>query len=127
MEKSDDKMANKARKWIARVKKNATQTKTELSEWEDEFLLSLDERLEKYGRAFCDPDKGAMNAPLSLLQGLKVKEIGKKAKPKEENSIKPKLKARKELKTKKSFVTKSGFKRISTKSNSKTLNDPNKV
>ena len=120
-------MANKARKQIARVKKNATQTKTELSEWEDEFLLSLDERLEKYGRAFSDPDKGAMNAPLSLLQGLKVKEIGKKTKPKEENSVKPKLKARKELKTKKSFVTKSGFKRISTKSNSKTLNDPNKV
>jgi len=75
----------------------------------------------------CDPDKGAMNAPLSLLQGLKVKEIGKKTKPKEENSIKPKVKARKELKTKKTFVTKSGFKRISTKSNSKTLNDPNKV
>ena len=69
---SDDKMANKARKWIARVKKNASQTKTELSEWEDEFLLSLDERLEKYGRAFSDPDKGAMNAPLSLLQGLKA-------------------------------------------------------
>lgn len=124
MEKSDDKMANKARKWIARVKKNASQTKTELSEWEDEFLLSLDERLEKYGRAFSDPDKGAMNAPLSLLQGLKVKEIGKKTKPKTQNNVKEKPKT---LKTKKAFVTKSGFKRKDIKSNIKTLNDPNKV
>lgn len=120
-------MANKARKWIARVKKNATQTKTELSEWEDEFLNSIDERLEKYGRAFCDPDKGAMNAPLSLLQGLKVKEIGKKTKPKEETPLKNTQKSRKEIKTKKPFVTKSGFKRKSIKSNSKTLDDPNKV
>jgi hypothetical protein len=32
-----------------------------------------------YGRAFGDPDKGAPGAPLSLMQGVKLKEISAKA------------------------------------------------
>jgi hypothetical protein len=32
-----------------------------------------------YGRAFADPDKGAPEASLSAMQGVKLKEIGAKA------------------------------------------------
>ena len=52
----------------------------ELSEWEGEFLGSVEDRLKTYGRAFGDPDKGAPGAPLSLRQGIKLKEITAKAK-----------------------------------------------
>lgn len=52
----------------------------ELSEWEDEFLGSVGERIETYGRAFADPDKGAVGAPLSAMQGRKLREIQAKAK-----------------------------------------------
>ena len=36
--------------------------------------------MKTYGRAFRDPDKGAMNGTLSLRQGVKLREIHKKAK-----------------------------------------------
>ncbi|MDO1559385.1 hypothetical protein Q0812_08080 [Brevundimonas sp. 2R-24] len=65
---------------LKRAKKVAAQTGVELSEWEDEFLGSVSERVETYGRAFADPDKGAMGAPLSAMQGQKLKEISAKAK-----------------------------------------------
>lgn len=51
-----------------------------LSEWEEEFLGSVTERVDTYGRAFGDPEKGAAGAPLSALQGRKLKEIEAKAK-----------------------------------------------
>jgi hypothetical protein len=112
-------LSYKARKWLARVRKNVDESKNELSDWENDFLNSVDERLAKYGRAFSDPDKGAINAPLSLLQGLKIKEIGKKSKPKDNNlevksfskkQSKP-LQTKKPLKAKKTLKTKTGFKR----------------
>ena len=51
----------------------------ELSDWEGEFLGSVEERIKTYGRAFADPDKGAQGAPLSMMQGRKLKEISDKA------------------------------------------------
>lgn len=51
----------------------------ELSEWEGEFLGSVETRVETYGRAFRDPDKGAPGASLSARQGRKLKEIAAKA------------------------------------------------
>jgi hypothetical protein len=53
-----------------------------LSDWEGEFLGSVEERVTKYGRAFHDPEKGYLGASLSVLQTMKLKEIVKKAKPK---------------------------------------------
>ena len=50
-----------------------------LSEWEGEFLGSVEGRLETYGRAFGDPEKGGPNASLSIRQSVKVKEIVAKA------------------------------------------------
>jgi hypothetical protein len=61
----------KAKKIVADVK---------LSDWEGEFLGSVEERVERYGRAFRDPEKGGPAAALSVLQTLKLKQIARKAK-----------------------------------------------
>ncbi len=53
-----------------------------LSDWEVEFLEEVEERIEKYGSAFADPDKGGDGEALSALQQIKLKEIDKKARGK---------------------------------------------
>ena len=58
----------------------AAEARRLLSEWEAEFLDSVEERLEEYGSAFADPEKGDLDEPLSRLQLAKLKEIEKKAK-----------------------------------------------
>jgi hypothetical protein len=58
-----------------------------LSDWEGEFLQSVGGRVERYGRAFRDPEKGAPSASLSMLQGAKLKEITAKAKGKTRKSF----------------------------------------
>lgn len=78
---SDPAITKRAIGLVARIKKAGLAAKTSeqsLSEWEGGFLDSLEERLEKYGSAFNDPDLGAMNAPLSLRQGLKLMQIKRK-------------------------------------------------
>lgn len=77
----DPKMTKRAQRHVARVRKKAQMRGAELSEWEEEFLSSIESRLSEYGKAFSDPDKGAMSAPLSLRQGLKLKEISGTKKP----------------------------------------------
>ena len=81
----DDKKARKALRRLARAKRAAAESDaddTQLSEWEDEFLGSLEERLEKFGSAFNDPDKGNLDDALSGRQSVKLREIEKKAKGK---------------------------------------------
>jgi hypothetical protein len=73
---------------LKRARRTAARGGVELSDWEGEFLGSVEQRIKTYGRAFADPDKGAMGAPLSLMQGLKLKEISAKAAGKEK---KPKV------------------------------------
>jgi hypothetical protein len=63
---------------LKRAADKAAATPEGLSDWEAEFLTSLGERLTKFGSAFADPDKGQLSAPLSLRQGLKVRQISKK-------------------------------------------------
>ncbi len=53
----------------------------EVSDWEGEFLESVEARVQTYGRAFADPEKGAPGQALSVLQSRKLKEILTKAKP----------------------------------------------
>lgn len=50
-----------------------------LSDWEKEFLEEVEERIETYGSAFADPEKGNLEEPMSALQTRKLKEIDKKA------------------------------------------------
>jgi hypothetical protein len=68
-----------ALKALRKAKKIAETSGVKLSEWEGEFLGSVEQRLETYGRAFGDPEKGPLNSSLSLRQSVKVKEIVAKA------------------------------------------------
>lgn len=53
-----------------------------LSDWEREFLEEVEKRVETYGSAFADPEKGDREEPLSVLQQVKLKEIDRKARGK---------------------------------------------
>jgi hypothetical protein len=64
---------------LRRAKLLAARTGVELSDWEGEFLGSVEERVKTYGRAFGDPEKGAAGAALSVMQTVKLKEIAGKA------------------------------------------------
>ncbi len=65
---------------LRKARRAAERAGVKLSEWEDEFLGSVAERVKTYGRAFADPEKGAPGTPLSMMQGRKLKEITAKAK-----------------------------------------------
>jgi len=64
---------------LRRAKRAADKAGVELSAWEGEFLESVAQRVKTYGRAFGDPDKGAPGTSLSVMQGVKLKEISAKA------------------------------------------------
>jgi hypothetical protein len=53
----------------------------DVSDWEGEFLESVEGRVQTYGRAFADPEKGAPGHALSMRQSRKLKEILTKNKP----------------------------------------------
>ena len=65
---------------LKRARRTADKAGIELSEWEGEFLGSVEDRLKTYGRAFGDPEKGAAGQALSMLQAVKLREIAAKAK-----------------------------------------------
>ncbi len=71
-----------ALKALKRARKAAEASGVPLSDWEGEFLGSVEGRVTTFGRAFGDPDKGAAGEALSILQGVKLKEITAKAKGK---------------------------------------------
>ena len=80
--KVDPALTRQAINWLKRARARAEGSGEGVTEWEDDFLASVEERLERFGSAFTDPDKGQLSAPLSLRQGLKVRQIGKRgAKP----------------------------------------------
>lgn len=60
----------------------AEAARAELTDWEAEFLTSIEQRLNEYGSAFADPTLGEDGEALSRLQVMKLKEIEKKAKGK---------------------------------------------
>ena len=65
---------------LKRARRQAERAGVKLSDWEGEFLGSVEDRLKTFGRAFGDPEKGAAGEALSLLQRVKLKEIAVKAK-----------------------------------------------
>lgn len=65
---------------LKRVRRQAERAEVKLSDWEGEFLGSVEERVKTYGRAFGDPEKGAAGEALSVMQAVKLKEIAAKAK-----------------------------------------------
>jgi hypothetical protein len=76
---------------LRRAKRAADKAGIELSDWEGEFLESVAQRVKTYGRAFGDPDKGAPGTPLSVMQGVKLKEISAKAQGKDRGKEKRKF------------------------------------
>jgi len=68
---------------LRRAQQAAAVSGVALSDWEGEFLGSVETRVKTYGRAFADPEKGAQGAALSQQQGRKLKEITAKAKGEE--------------------------------------------
>jgi hypothetical protein len=69
-----------ALKALRRARLAADKSGVKLSDWEGEFLGSVEGRVEKYGRAFGDPEKGLPGTSLSLRQAVKLKEIAAKTK-----------------------------------------------
>ena len=65
---------------LRRARRQADRAGVKLSDWEGEFLGSVEDRLKTFGRAFGDPEKGAPGQVLSALQQVKLKEIAGKAK-----------------------------------------------
>ncbi len=65
---------------LRRARRAVARTGVDLSDWEGEFLGSVEARVKTYGRAFADPEKGAAGAALSLMQAVKLGEISAKAK-----------------------------------------------
>jgi hypothetical protein len=65
---------------LKRARRAADKAGVKLSEWEGEFLGSVEERVRTFGRAFADPEKGAPGQALSAMQSVKLKEIAVKAK-----------------------------------------------
>lgn len=65
---------------LRKAKRLADRAGVELSDWEGEFLGSVEQRVKTYGRAFGDPEKGAPGQALSMMQAVKLKEIARKAK-----------------------------------------------
>ncbi|HSM95737.1 MAG TPA: hypothetical protein VLT91_06825 [Rhizomicrobium sp.] len=68
-----------ALKALRKARKIAETSGVKLSDWEGEFLGSVEQRLKMYGRAFGDPEKGSPSSSLSIRQSVKVKEIVAKA------------------------------------------------
>ena len=103
----DEKKTRKALRRLARARKAAEASDDDtrkLSEWEDEFLGSVEERLDEFGSAFNDPEKGGQDEALSIRQAVKLREIEKKTKGK----------------TRKPMSRGNGFKRKTPASNSRS-------
>lgn len=92
----------KKRKALRKIRKAAMLAEQglgpPLSDWEKQFLEEVEERIETYGSAFHDTEKGAADEALSSLQHIKLREIDKKARGK----------------AKSGFSSKGGFKRKSS-------------
>jgi hypothetical protein len=68
---------------LRKAKRLADRAGVKLSDWEGEFLGSVEQRVQTYGRAFGDPEKGGPGQALSMMQVVKLKEIAGKAKGKD--------------------------------------------
>lgn len=76
----------KKRKALRKIRKAALLAEQglgpPLSDWEKQFLEEVEERIETYGSAFHDLEKGGSDEALSALQFVKLREIDKKARGK---------------------------------------------
>lgn len=98
----DPKRTRKAQRLIRKLAAKSTAPETidpetgeirpgdgavDYSQWEQDFLNEVDQRLEKYGSAFHDLGKGRKDEALSTLQTVKLKEIAAKARGKKRKGL----------------------------------------
>ncbi len=74
----DARKTRKALRKLARVTEAAAEHGADLSAWETDFVEGVSARLSTFGSAFRDGAKGALEEPLSALQGQKLRELLKK-------------------------------------------------
>ena len=79
--KARERSARNAQRKLERLRRQLGEA-GEMSEWEDEFSESVSERLDKYGSAFADLEKGRPGDALSFAQKRVVAALNKKAKDK---------------------------------------------
>jgi len=105
--KNEKAKARKARAVQRKLKKAKQELEKlgEITAWEEEFADSVDERIEKYGAAFADREKGGPSEALSNRQKQVLAQMRRKAKDKGKQSP-----GRKGLKPKSTFRNKTGFK-----------------
>lgn len=77
--KTRERSARNAQRKLERLRRTLREA-GELSDWEDEFSGSVTERLDKYGSAFHDLQKGRPGDALSFAQKRVVAGLNKKAK-----------------------------------------------
>ena len=79
--KARERSARNAQRKLERLRRQLGEA-GELSDWEDEFSESVTERLDKYGAAFADLQKGRPGDALSFAQKRVIAALNKKAKDK---------------------------------------------
>jgi len=76
----EDKKTKKALRKLRKAKSRAeAENGPGLTDWEKDFFEGVEERLETYGSAFSDPEKGNLDEALSARQTHIVREIDKKS------------------------------------------------
>ena len=80
--KAKARSARNAQRKLNRLKHKLSES-GELTDWEEEFTGSVTERLDKFGSAFQDPEKGRPADALSFAQKRVVAALNKKARSKD--------------------------------------------
>lgn len=107
MEKARVRKARAAQRKLKKAKLELEKP-GEITDWEDEFIDSVDERLDKYGAAFQDREKGGMSEALSNKQKQVLAQMRRKARDKGKQS--PDSAKSSKPKPRSSFKIKSGSK-----------------
>lgn len=100
----DEKKTRKALRKLRKAAERAELEGIELTDWEQEFIEGVDERLTKYGSAFADLSKGGSEEALSNAQSEILRQLDKKSRGKSVGGFKQRkpLKPKKGLSARKS-------------------------
>jgi hypothetical protein len=84
---------SKTRKALRKLKRVAARVEAgeakPLTDWEQDFVAGVGQRLETYGSAFRDPQKGSIEEALSARQAHIVRTLDKKTRPKTAEGAEP--------------------------------------
>lgn len=107
--KEDKARVRRARSAQRQLKKARQQLEDlgEITDWEEEFITSVDERLDKYDAAFADRTKGGASDALSMRQKQVLAQMRRKIKDKGKQA--PEAKSSSGFKPRSSFKNKSNF------------------